>query len=76
MYKSTKFWIFATVCFVIFTIIYAITNGLFSFVTILNLIILILCIINLIMVSKNNKINLNKNVNKNINNIKTNKMNK
>ena len=57
MYNSTKFWIFASVCFALATVVYAITVGIFSFSSILNAILFVICIINLILNSKdkNNK---------------------
>ena len=60
MYKSDKFWIFATVCFAIFTILYAIGNGIFSFVTIFNAILFIISFVNMIIILKKDRDNKNK----------------
>lgn len=55
MYKSDKFWLFATICFAIFTILYSITNGILSFAAILNFVMFIISSINLIMILNKNQ---------------------
>lgn len=52
LYNNSKFWLFATICFVISTVFYAVGNGIINFATIFNAILLIVCIINLIVVNK------------------------
>lgn len=49
MYNSTKFWAFASICFAFATVVYAITVGIFSFSSILNAILFVICIVNLIL---------------------------
>lgn len=55
MYKSSKFWILATICFAIFTVLYAINNGMVSFVTILNAILFLVSFINMTLLLKTSK---------------------
>ncbi len=57
MYNSTKFWIFATICFAISTVIYVVTVGILSFSSIFNAILFVICVINLILNSKKEKKN-------------------
>lgn len=55
MYNNKKFWIFATVCFAISSIMYILSYGILSFSAILNIILFVLCLIALCIFSKNNK---------------------
>ena len=54
MYNNKKFWIFATVCFAISSIMYILSYGILSFSAILNIILLVICIVALVIFSRKN----------------------
>ena len=54
MYNNKKFWIFATVCFAISSIMYILSYGILSFSAILNIILLVICIVALAIFSRKN----------------------
>lgn len=66
MDKSPKFWLFATICFLIFTVVYILRVGFLNPMTILNAVLFLICAISLIVIvnnsNKNIKINPNKKV--------------
>lgn len=54
MYNNKKFWIFATVCFAISSVMYILSYGILSFSAILNIILFVICIVALVIFSRKN----------------------
>lgn len=66
MDKSPKFWLFATICFLIFTVVYVLRVGFLNPMTILNAVLFLVCAISLIVISKNGNKNIKKSSNKKV----------
>lgn len=68
MDKSPKFWMFATICFLIFTVVYILNVGFLNVMTIINAILFLVSLISLLVLvnnqNKNAKINTKKRSNK------------
>ena len=66
MDKSPKFWLFATICFLIFTVVYILRVGFLNPMTILNAVLFLVCAISLIVISKNDNKNIKESSNKKV----------
>lgn len=66
MDKSPKFWLFATICFLIFTIVYILRVGFLNPMTILNAVLFLVCVISLIVISNNGNQNIKRSSNKKV----------
>lgn len=66
MDKSPKFWLFATICFFIFTVVYILRVGFLNPMTIINAVLFLVCAISLIVISKNDNKNIKKSSNRKV----------
>lgn len=61
MDKSPKFWLFATICFLIFTVVYILRVGFLNVMTIINAVLFLISVISLLVLvnSQNKKASIN-----------------
>lgn len=61
MDKSPKFWLFATICFFIFTVVYILRVGFLNVMTIINAVLFLISVISLLVLvnSQNKKASIN-----------------
>ena len=56
MYNNSKFWILASICFVIFSVIFFVIDKSFSFRVILDIILVLVSLIGLYISNKSSKV--------------------
>ncbi len=60
MYNNSKFWILASICFVIFSVIFFVIDKSFSFRVILDIILVLVSLIGLYISNKSSKVSKSK----------------
>ena len=62
MYNNSKFWILASICFVIFSVIFFVIDKSFSFRVILDIILVLVSLIGLYISNKSSKVSKSKKI--------------